>query len=294
MRGYDYVAPQSTEEALELLGRDGSVPIAGGTDLLVAMRKGLTRPRCLVDVTVLGMDYIREREGVLAIGATTTFSDIVDSRVVRDKVPALAEAAASIGSVQVRNLATIGGNLCAAVPSADSAPPLLALDGEVVVVGSGGTRSLPLRDLFTGPKQTALRQGELLVEIRVPLPPPGTGTCFLKVGRRRAVSLAVVNAAVAIRRRPDGTTVEDVRIALGAVAPTPVRAVRAEQVLRGQPFSEAAVEEAASVAEGEIAPISDIRGTAAYRRDVSRALVKRALLTAWDKANRQEGCGHGG
>ncbi len=243
------------------------------------------RPKWLVDITALGLDYLRQDKDFVMVGAGTTFAQILDSGMVSRKILVLAEAAASVGSVQIRNLATIGGNLCAAVPSADSAPALVVLESKALVMGVDGPRSLALMDLFAGPKKTVLKQTELLTEVQVPLPPPGTGACFLKAGRRRAMSLAVVNAAVSVRRAPDGVTVEDVRIALGAVAPTPVRAVHAEQALRGQPFSSELVEEAASAVAGDIAPISDIRATAEHRRDLSRVLVQRALHKAWERAD---------
>jgi xanthine dehydrogenase iron-sulfur cluster and FAD-binding subunit A len=181
-------------------------------------------------------------------------------------------------------MATLGGNLCSAVPSADLAPPLLVLDAQVKIAGRNRDRVLALEHFFTGPKTTTLAADEILTEIEVPIPPPRTGTSFFKLGRRQAMTLAVVNVAALVSLGEAGRTVENVRIALGAVAPTPLRARQAESLLQGQELSESLIEEAASTAAGEIAPISDLRATAEYRQDVSQVLVKRALLEAWRRA----------
>lgn len=284
LKHFEYHAPATLEEALELLSRPGARVVAGGTDLVIHLRAGLAAPESLVDLASLGLRYLRLEGGAARIGAMTTVADLLAAAEVRHHFACLAEAAAEFGAVQTRNLATVGGNLCSAVPSADLAPPLLVLDARARIAGRAGDRLLPLESFFTGPKTNALAAGEVLAEIEVPVPPPRTGTSFLKLGRRQAMTLAVVNVAALLSLAGDGRTVETGRVSLGAVAPTPLRARRAERILQGQELSEALIEAAAAAAADEIAPISDLRATAAYRREASLVLVKRALLAAWRRA----------
>jgi xanthine dehydrogenase iron-sulfur cluster and FAD-binding subunit A len=281
---FEYLAPATVEETLALLGEEGARPLAGGTDLLIHLRAGLAQPSCLVDLAGLGLSYIQPEAGVIKIGATCTLTDLLAAPAIRRNLTCLCEAAAEFGAVQSRNMATVGGNLCSAVPSADLAPPLLALDAHLKLAARDGERVLALEHFFTGPKTTTLAADEVLLEIRVAIPPPRTGTSFLKLGRRQAMTLAVVNVATLISLAEDGRTVEAIRIALGAVAPIPLRARRGEAVLHGRELSEPLINEAAATAAGETAPISDLRATADYRREVSRVLVKRALLDSWRKA----------
>ncbi|MFQ5857244.1 MAG: FAD binding domain-containing protein [Anaerolineae bacterium] len=291
LRDFEYLAPSTVDEALALLSREGAKPLAGGTDLLIYMRAGIAVPKYLVDLTSLGLRYVREEAGVIKIGAMTTFAELLDSEVVRRGLPCLAEAIAQIGGVQCRNMATIGGNLCSAVPSADSAPPLLVRDARATIAGHNGERVLALEHFFAGPKKTDLKADEILVEIQVPVLPPRTGTSFLKLGRRKALTLAIVNAAALLSLDADGRTIESARIALGAVAPTPLRARQAESILMGRGISASLIDEAAAAAADETQPISDLRATATYRRAVSRVLVKRALLHAWRRATGEGGEG---
>lgn len=284
LKNFDYYAPATIEEAVTLLGREGARAVAGGTDLVIHIRAGIASPTSLVDLAGLGLSYIRVEAGRIKIGATTTVAELLAAGAVRDNLACLLEAAEAFGSVQTRNLATLGGNLCSAVPSADLAPPLLVLDAQARIAGPNGDRILALDHFFSGPKKTVLAAGEILTEIEVPLPTARAGTSFLKLGRRQAMTLAVVNVAALIALAEDGQTVEKVRIALGAVAPIPLRARQAESMLQGEQMSESLIEAAASTAAAEIAPISDLRATAAYRRDVSQVLVKRALLEAWRRA----------
>ncbi len=288
-REFEYLTPATVDEALRHLSQPGARPVAGGTDLVIQMRAREISPTHLVDLAGLGLDYVRQDGGVVRIGAMTTMAKLVEADFVRSRLPCLAEAVAQIGGVQCRNMATLGGNLCSAVPCADSAPPLLALDARLGIAGKDGQRDLALDQFFIGPKQTALTPGELLVEVRVPVPPPNTGTSFYKLGRRKALILAVVNVAARITLSEDGREVAAARIALGAVAPTPMRAKGAEELLRGRALSEPLIDEAAVKAASEIAPISDLRAGAAYRREVSRVFVKRALQKAWQRARKEAG-----
>jgi len=291
LKNFEYLAPATVEEALALLGREGTKVLGGGTDLLIHMRAGVASPKYLVDLSRLGLSYIRREAGVIKIGATTTVAELLASGVVQPDLTCLVEAAEEFAAVQTRNMATVGGNLCSAVPSADLPPPMLVLDAQVKVTGRNGDRTLALEQFFTGPKTTILTAGEILTEIQVTIPPPSTGTSFLKLGRRQVLTLAIVNVAALVSLSEDGRTVENVRIALGAVAPTPLRARQAESILEGQELSETLIEEAASIAATEIAPISDLRATAEYRRDVSRVLVRRALLEAWRRAEKDRDYG---
>jgi len=250
--------------------------VAGATDVVVL---GDRRLRFLVDVTNLPLRYIRRRGGGWAIGATSRMADLEHSAELRRFANgALAEAAGTCGSLQIRNLATIGGNLANASPACDTAPPLLALDASVVIAGPRGRRTIPLDQFFRGVHRTAL-DGGLLVEILIPaasIPRGGRAAwSFQKLGRLKS-DIAVVNAATGIVVDKGGHCTW-ARIALGAVAPTPLRARRAEASLVGQVPDRAAIEAAAARAAGEAKPVSDVRSTADYRREMSRLLVARAL-----------------
>jgi probable selenate reductase FAD-binding subunit len=280
---FRFFSPNSVEEAIRLLDQEGAVPIAGGTDLIVLMQEKRVTPQALIDLSSLDLGYIRKNENHIHIGALTTFADILENDMVRRTIPVLAQAASQIGSVQTRNMATLGGNLCSAVPSADSAPALLVLDASVRLTGKNGARSLPLKDFFVGPRKTILNPGELLLEVVIPFPAINSGSHFAKLGRRKSLSLAVVNAASMLRIDPE-SRIEDARIALGAVAPTPVRAENAENLLRGKVLDEPLLEEAISLVDKDISPIDDFRASAAYRSQVSRVLAKRTLREAWNQA----------
>jgi CO/xanthine dehydrogenase FAD-binding subunit len=272
------------QEAVALLSQPGARPVAGGTDLFIHIRAGIASPKRLVDLTGLGLSYIRKERDIVKIGATTTFEELLESDIIQHDLPGLMESALQVGAVQTRNMATIGGNLCSAVPSADAAPPLLVYDAQVKIAGRKGNRVVALEKFFTGPKKNILQANEILVEIQVPVPSPRSGAHFLKKGRRNAMTLAVANVAVFLSFAKDERTVDIARIALGAVAPVPLRAKQAEAVLLGSVVTTSLIDQAASSAADEIAPITDIRATAAYRREVSRVLVKRALEHAWQTA----------
>jgi carbon-monoxide dehydrogenase medium subunit len=259
--------------------------VAGGTDVVVQGDRAL---RFLVDVTALPLRYIRRRHGGWAIGAASRMVDLERSAALRRFADgALSEAAGTCGSLQIRNLATIGGNLANASPACDTAPPLLALDASVVVAAAGRRRTIPLDRFFRGVNRTAL-DGGLLVEILIPaprLPRGGRATwSFQKLGRLTS-DIALVNAAVGLA--VDGTgRCAWARIALGAVAPTPIRARRAEALLVGRVLDRAAIEETASMAAAATRPVSDVRATDRYRRRMSRVLVMRALEACARRAGR--------
>ncbi len=261
---------RSLRGALELLstGRRLKV-VAGGTDLIVQLRSGALPKTDLLDISRLDeLRYIRLEDEVLRIGALTTFMDIYRSDLVKRYAPILSEAAFTVGSFQIMNKGTIGGNIVNASPAADSLPPLYVLDAEIVIAGPRGERVIGIKDFYKGYKRLDLREDELVTEVRVK--PPGDGYVghFFKHGLRRGDAIAVVNGAVLIDLGDDGT-VRDARIALGAVAPTVVRSPSAEGLLIGSRLTKDVMWRAAEAVLRDISPIDDIRGSAAYRRELS-------------------------
>ncbi|RAI43616.1 FAD binding domain-containing protein [Rhodoplanes roseus] len=286
MKPFGYVAAQDSEHAVALLAEygKGAKLLAGGTDLLADLK--LTPhppPAVMVDISrCADLKGIAITEAGLRIGAMVTHSEIVNSPLIRDTLPALAEAALSIGAVQTRNLGSIAGNLVTCVPSMDSGPTLLALEASVTILGPSGRRTIGLADLFVGPRKTSLAFGEILVEIVIPKRNVGKPTGFQKFGLRKGQALALVNAAASFWAG-EGLFTEPT-IALGAVAPTVIRAPKAEAYLAGRPVTEDAMAEAGRIAATEAKPITDFRATADYRRDLVAVLVKRALLAAHGRA----------
>lgn len=286
MRRFDLMLPGSVDECLRVLRERGPEAklVAGGTDLLPQLKNGLLRPACVVDLS--GVVQLRRLERVegrgLRIGASVTARTIEQDPDIRSSYPALAESAALIGSVQVRNLATVGGNLCNAAPSADLAPPLLALDAEAVIAGPTGERRVPLQSFLVGVRRTVLAPDELLLELVVPAPGPRSGGSYLRHTPRRELDIAVVGVASQITLS-DGVCAR-ARIALAAVAPTPLRATAAEQALEGRPLTAEQIERAAALAVDAARPISDQRGSAEFRRHLVRVLTRRTLSIALERA----------
>jgi carbon-monoxide dehydrogenase medium subunit len=284
---FTYHEPRSLSEAVSLLQTHGSSArvLAGGTDLLVQMKLGKIQPQHLVYISKIPeLRFLSEDRG-LRIGPLIVHRDLETSSVVREKYPALFEAPRSVTSVQVRSMGTLGGNLCHASPAADSAPALIALGAQIKIAGGAGDRMLPLEDFFIGPGKTSLKPGELLAEIQVPDSGPASGSAFLKL-TRVAADLAKVNAAAFIQREKD--VCRECRIASGAVAPKPLRLQQAEEILRGKCFEEDLCRLAGEKAAEEIQPITDIRSTAWYRREVIKVLVRDVLREAWRRAGRTQ------
>lgn len=253
--------------------------LAGGTDLMPKLkRREIEAPGCLIDLKgIPDLAYISNAEGDgLRIGALATLRAIETSALIQATYGILSQTASSMASVQIRNRGTVAGNLCNAVPSADTAPPLLALDATAKLMSQKGERIVPLDDFFIGPNKTVLSDDELLVEIQVPRVLPHSRGVYLKLTQRSSMELAVVGVAVMVSAR--NGVCENIKIALGAVAPTPMRAKRAEAVLRGQHFSEELIEHTARTAAEESRPIDDHRATQEYRRDMVEVLVKRAVI----------------
>ncbi|MCX8208663.1 MAG: FAD binding domain-containing protein [Sulfolobales archaeon] len=276
-----YFKPGNLQEALEILESvEGAKVIAGGTDLVVDLKYRRVEARALVDISRLSeLRFIKLGDGYVEIGSAATIREIAESGVVKEKLPLLAEAAESLGSWQIRNLATVGGNLCTASPAADTAPPLLAYDAELELVSSRGVRIVPLGKFFTGPKKTVIERAEILRSVRVPLTPRTYGWCFIKL---RRTSFDIAKVSVAVLLRVEGGFVADVRIALGSVAPTPVRARSAEKLAIGLKFEDA-VRVASERVAGDISPIDDARSTAWYRLQTSKVLVKDAMWRAYER-----------
>ena len=283
----EIIEPTTLKEAVAALRRrPGAMPLAGATDLIPAMQRGTARPRVLVNLKrIPGLSGIRRVPGGVSIGALTTITDLVSSPIAARQTPLLVEVGRDFGSPQVRNLATIGGNLCNATPSADFPLALLVMDATLQIQGVRGARQLPVSDLFLGAGKTALRAGEIVISIFVPRQPPRTGWAQLKLGVRRAMDLATVGAAAAITLAADGRTCRRARVALGAVAPIPMRSPAAEAVLQQEKLTLALLREAAAAAAGEARPISDLRASAGYRREMTAVLVRRALEQALRRAS---------
>jgi len=277
---FEYIEAKTVEEACSLLSQcAGRVKLmAGGTDLLVSMRKGKITPFHVVNIkTIPNMDYIYYGKEELHIGALATLDAIESSSLIKERFPIVGASACQVGSPQIRNVATLGGNLCNAAPSADMAPSLIGLEATAKLKGIHGERVVALEKFFIGPGQTILQEDEVLIEIEIPNPLSHTRGTYLKLPARTAIDLAVVGVAVVVTLDPRGIQIVDAKIVMGAVAPTPVRATRAEDVIRGKSVEEKLVEEAAQVASEEAAPISDVRGSAVYRKEMVRVLADRAL-----------------
>ncbi|MDP2602713.1 MAG: xanthine dehydrogenase family protein subunit M [Deltaproteobacteria bacterium] len=281
---FDFYQPTSLQEASQLLRENGPGGrfLAGGTDLVIAMKeKGLV-PKYIVDLKrISGLSGIREQgDGSVAIGALTTMREIETSTFIATKYPFLSQSAAEVGSIQIRNRATVGGNMANATPSADMAPSLVALNATAKITGANGDRTAALEEFFRGPGQTVMTSDEILTEITIPKTGPRLVGEYIKFSPREMMDLAYVGVAVTYNLGGSDKKCEGVRIVLGAVAPTPLRAKRAEAALEGQVLTEALAEKVGQLAAEEAKPISDVRSSADYRRAMVGAMTKRALLNA--------------
>jgi CO/xanthine dehydrogenase FAD-binding subunit len=278
---FDVVRPRSFGEALGLLkgNQDGEMKVfAGGTDLIPKLKGRLIKtPRCLIDLkTIPGLDYVQEDgDGGLKIGSLASISSVAGSPLVRRKFHILAQAAGSIASTQIQNRGTVAGNICNAVPSADSAPALLCLNARALCASNSRERTIPMDEFYQGPNLTVLGEDELLKEIQIPGLPENARGVYIKLSPRSRMDLAVVGVAAVVVREKD--VLKEVRIGLGAVAPTPMRAREAEAGLRGVAITDESLDKAAKTASEEARPIDDHRASAEYRRMMVEVLVKRAV-----------------
>lgn len=275
---FEYYAPESVNEACKLLTQYGDrvKVISGGTDLIPKMKHGVIAPEIMVSIRRIAdlkkIEYVPGK-GVV-IGAINTHNDLVFSEVLQQRYCSVSNAAQTMAANQVRHAGTVGGNIVSAVPSADLPPILIALNATVKIVGPNGERTLPLEEVFTGPGKTVMTKDEILTEIVIP-DQKMTGSTYHKFALRKAGALAVVGVAVAVQ--VENGIIKDARIALGAVAPTPVRAKKTEEFLKGKTISDELLEEAGKMASTECKPITDFRASEEYRRDLVRIYTKRGL-----------------
>jgi carbon-monoxide dehydrogenase medium subunit len=282
---FEYHRPATLQDAVALLGRlgDEAKVLAGGQSLIPLMKLRLVSPRHVVDLNrISGLGAIAEQGGTLVIGALVRESELEASELVRHRLPILADACRVIADPLVRNLATVGGNLAHGDPANDHPAVMLALGAEVVAIGPQGSRRIPVAEFFTGPLETALRAGEILTEIHIPLPPPRSGGAYLKLERKVGdFATAAVGVQITLA---GGDACTQAGIGLTNVGPTPIKARRAEALLKGRRLDDAAIREAAEAAAGESDPAEDLRGSVAYKRDLVRVLTARALRRALERA----------
>jgi carbon-monoxide dehydrogenase medium subunit len=314
MKKFEYFKPKTLEEALTLLSQYGKKAklIAGGTDVIVMIKQKAMAPEILISLQgIPGLDQIKYN-GSLSIGPMVTHRAIEKSEVIRKHFSALTDAADFLGSVQIRNVATIGGNICTAAPSADTATPLLVLGAQAKIKSLEEERTVPVEAFFRGPGETVLKRGELVKELFIPKLLPHSGSAYYKLQRRLALDLPILGVSVLLsldkskvtcsdvlcttssissilhRMEEDEITCKDVKIALGVAAPTPMRAVKAEALLKGKKLSDELLEEVANTASQEAQPRDTIRGEAWYRKDMVRVLVKRMAMKSIERVVQPE------
>ena len=314
MKKFDYLKPTTLDEALSLLNQYGkkAALIAGGTDVIVMVKQKKMSPDVLISLQgVPGLDQI-QFDGILKIGPMVTHRAIEKSELIRKNFSALTDAVDYLGSIQIRNVATIGGNICTAAPSADTAVPLLALGAQLKMKGAKSERTIPIDQFFTAPGETVLTQGEILTGIEIPKPLPNTGSAYWKHQRRQALDLPILGVSVLLSLNKATVTCSDllcttspistvlhtleedeleckeIRIALGVAAPTPIREKKAESLLRGKRISDELLEAVALTAAEEAQPRDSIRGEAWYRRDMIKVLVKRMAMKCIERVVRPE------
>lgn len=284
MKNFKYLLPSSLSEAISILSEENGKAkiLAGGTDLLPLMADRQLRPDTLISLKkIQELQGIENQEKVIILGATCRLGEVEESSLVQRTIPILSSAVREMGSWQIRNRGTVGGNLCNASPAADTAPPLLVLGSEVILLCPKGQRRIPLSDFFIGPGQTALKEDEMLTKILIPKPVGGEGI-YVKLGRRRAMEIAIAGVAVWVLPEASEERIKEIRIALSSVGPVPFRAYEAESKLKGEKIEERVIEEAAEIASQLSNPITDVRGTMEYRKEMVRVLTKRAILQALD------------
>lgn len=314
MKKFDYLKPKSLDEALSFLNQYGERGklIAGGTDVIVMIKQKRISPDILISLSdIPSLDQIEYNE-TLKIGAMVTHRMIEKSELIRKEFSALSDAVDVLGSVQIRNVATIGGNICTAAPSADTAPPLLSLGAKVKLKSSKSERIIPIEEFFKGPGETVLKEDEILTEILMPKPLPHTGSSYWKHQRRQALDLPIIGVSVLLSlnkvivscrdlfhtKSPISTILQsledeelickEVRIAIGVAAPTPIRAFQAENLLRGKKISYELIAEVSEMAAKEAQPRDTLRGEAWYRREMIRVLIRRMAMRCIERVLKPE------
>lgn len=282
MKSFDFFEPTTLAEASRLFAEEHAQLLAGGTDLVIGMKAYTETPQSVISLQKIpGLDGITtDSDGSITIGAMTKAREVELSEDIQKHHTALAEGASEIGSIQIRNLATIGGNIAHASPAADTVASLLVADAQVDIASANGTRSVPINELFTGPGQTVLKPGEIITQFR--LPSPASGSHYIKHKIREVMDLAFIGVASAINL--ENGTIMNVRIGLAAVAPTPIRATEAENLLKGKKITSELLEQAGEAAAAATSPISDLRCSAEHRREMVNVLTRRTLQLAIDRA----------
>ncbi|MCX5917916.1 MAG: xanthine dehydrogenase family protein subunit M [Deltaproteobacteria bacterium] len=283
---FEYQSPETLTEACRVLGEWGprGKIIAGGTDLVISLRKGEARPQILIDVTrIPELRRIEEAGGKIGIGAAVTHGEIASSKLIQRYGKVLSDAASWVGSPQIRNLGTIGGNIVNASPAADTISPLMVLEAVGRVVSKKGVTEVPLAELFRGPYQTNLKPDELLAQISFPKLPSGFRGSFVRLARREAMAIARMSVAVMLRMARGEDRIEEIRISAGAVTPTPHRIAEAESVLRGKPPDEETMKKAAQCLSGNMVRWSGVRPSTVYKAPVVEALFRRCLRQALEE-----------
>jgi aerobic carbon-monoxide dehydrogenase medium subunit len=285
---FTYHEPSTLEEALDLLHELGgnAKVLAGGTDLLVRMKQKIDKPSNVISVArIPGLDQIVPRNGhAVTVGAGVSSAALSHHELLNDRFTPLADAAGRLGAPMIRNRATIGGNLVNGRPAADLPPACMVLNATAKLKSASSEREVPVNDFFRGPGETVIESNEMMVSINMETPPPWSGGAYLKLGARKTLEIAMVNVAVLLTLQSQDGPIADIRIALGAVAPTPVRAYAAEDILRGEQPSEELFEKGGQVGVGMCSPITDHRGTMEYRCLMIEVLTKRALGIAYERA----------
>lgn len=288
MRDFEYLEPTTVVEACALLKQYGGEarPYAGGAYLSIVMKQGLLQPKALVNIKRIG-----ELKGIrfdpiegLVIGALTTHRELETSTLARDKFPILAQVEREVANIRVRNVGTIGGNLASGEPLTDLAQVFISLDARVGIAGPAGSRTLPVEKLFLDFYQTSLADDEILTRVMIPPLPARSGIEYIRFSSSSVVDKPCVGVCIRLSLAADKKSCETVRITLGCVGPTPIRALEAEQVLAGKPFSPELAELAAAAAAEECSPLSDLRGAEKFKRGIVRVLVRRAAKAAYERA----------
>ena len=286
---FEYFAPKTLVSAISILAEqgDGAHLFAGGTDVMVKMSAGRLKPKAIIHLMdIEGLDGIRfHAEEGLTLGATARLAEVASHPDILEHYPALAHSVQVMANVEVRHMATVAGNLCNAAPSADTAPPLIAMGAEVTLASLNGQRRLPLDQFFKGPGLTAMQHGEVMTSIHVPLPQPKSGASYMRISARCGVDIAAVG--VGVMAVFNGKGCKEARVVLGAVAPIPMRAPKTEDLLKGRQWTQDLIEEGGEAAAEEAKPISDVRASAEWRKKMVAVLTRRTLEEARERATRR-------
>lgn len=287
LRDFDYVAPTGLEEAVEFLAKHNgrARPLSGGTDLIDHVQTGRLEPDLIIDVKKIAeLNVLEIGDSGLRLGAAVPCYEIYNHQEISTRYAALADSCRIIGGIQIQSRASVGGNICNSGPAADTTPSVIALGGVCVISGPNGTREVPSEEFCTGPGRNVLQPSELLVEFRFPPRPANSGSHYRRFIPRNEMDIAVVGVGAAVELAEDGERILSARLALGAVAPTPLRVPAAEEALAGQPTNDETLANAAKAAQQAISPITDMRGTAEYRIHLTEVLTRRVLQAAIARA----------